>query len=151
MLVKERDDLRKKLVSERKELADARGSDHEPMVNAGLLDVAERIGKLEGNITAIDDIIASAKVVEPCEKCGQIVSLGSKVLIQISSPQGSEEIIACIDGVIGTHDDVPILTPNAPVIQRIMGFEAKQETKFVSRRGETITIEVLGVESAYDC
>lgn len=151
MLVKERDDLRKKLISEQKELADVRGSDHEPMVNAGLLDVAERIGKLEGNITAIDNIIASATVVEPCEKCGQIVSLGSKVLIQISSPQGSEEIIACIDGVIGAHGDVQILTPDAPMIQKIMGLKKDQETKFVSRRGETITIEVLDVGSAYGC
>lgn len=145
MLVDERDELRKKLDSERKELADARGSDHEPIVNIQLLDVAERIGTIQGRIGMLDEIIANAKITEPCR---EFVGIGSKVLLCLNGANAHDRLLAYIDGIGGTYNQVPILTPEAPMIQKIMGLKKDQEAEFISPRGEKITVTVVDV-SAY--
>ena len=149
MLVNERDGLRKRLEGERIELAEARGDDHEPTVNVQLLDVAERIGNLEGRIDMLDEIISSATIIEPCEECRQIVSLGSKVLLHLHKGETRERVIACIDGVNGTHREMPILTPDAPMIGKIMGAKVGEQRQYTSPRGEQITVEVIDIGPAY--
>ena len=149
MLVNERDSLRKKLESERIELAEARGEDHEPTVNVQLLDVAERIGNIEGRIEMLDEIISSSTIIELRDECRQAVSLGSKVLLQLHRGGTKERVLACIDGVTGTHREIPILTPDAPMIEKIMGAKIGEQRQYISPRGENITVEIIDIGPAY--
>lgn len=135
-------ELLKKLDSERKDLADARGDDHEPLCNVQLLDVAERIGTIQGRIDRLEEIIDEARITAPCQ---DVVGVGSKVLLELKGSKDCDRILVRIDGYGDLHQEVPILTPDAPMIQKIMGLKEKEEATFISPNKEEITITVVEV------
>ncbi len=144
------EELRKELLEERQEFANARNNDHETSVNAELADLAGRVGFKEGQIKEIEDILGNSVPVEPDCNC---VGLGSKVTLSLMrGDEIFETITAVIDAVADGRGPLPVYSPESPMMKFIIGEkEGCIVEGFKTPTGKVFDIRVESVESAYDC
>ena len=101
----------------------------------------EEQGKMEGRIRHIQALLEKAEIVEA--EAGGVVAAGSVVEIRYEGDDSTDRYLI---GSIEERADLDVISPGSPLGQALVGAKAGDTVSFEAPNGNTLRVEVVGVE-----
>ena len=102
----------------------------------------EEQGKMEGRIRHIQALLEKAEIVEAEEGAG-VVAAGSIVEIRYEGDSSTDRYLI---GSIEERVDIDVISPGSPLGQSLVGAKVGDTVSFEAPNGNTLRVEVVGIE-----
>ncbi len=110
--------------------------------NGGYHAAREELGKLDGRIAQLQDMLKNARVGETPADDG-IVEEGMVVTYRFAGETDEEKFLLGAREMKGADDDLEVFSPQSPLGEAISGKKKGDKVSYVAPSGKTIAVEIV--------